>query len=213
MPATAGQTRSISPACLSRRSKISGIRSAPTRCRVAMPKHCWRPPAATDIVLVSPVYWFSIPSPLKTYLDHWSGWMRVPDLDFKEKMRGKKFLGDHHQRRPRQSPCDARFLPDVRRISAWNGSAPCGQGRRARTPSWQTRQCVRPRPSFSNKPAPDFRFPKIRHHLQRGQPDWPLLLPAPAPEQRPQRALPSGCDIGIVLVETYRSIGMLPFNP
>ena len=46
--------------------------------------------AATDIVLVSPVYWFSIPSPLKTYLDHWSGWLRVPDLDFKEKMRGKK---------------------------------------------------------------------------------------------------------------------------
>lgn len=36
--------------------------------------------AATHIVFVSPVYWFSIPSPLKTYLDHWSGWMRVPGL-------------------------------------------------------------------------------------------------------------------------------------
>ena len=46
--------------------------------------------AATDLVFVSPVYWFSIPSPLKTYLDHWSGWLRVPGLDFKEKMAGKR---------------------------------------------------------------------------------------------------------------------------
>ncbi len=46
--------------------------------------------AATDIVFVSPVYWFSIPSTLKTYLDHWSGWMRVPGLEFKERMAGKR---------------------------------------------------------------------------------------------------------------------------
>ena len=46
--------------------------------------------AATDLVFVSPVYWFSIPSPLKTYLDHWSGWLRVPGVDFKEKMAGKR---------------------------------------------------------------------------------------------------------------------------
>ncbi len=45
--------------------------------------------AATDIVFVSPVYWFSIPAPLKTYLDHWSGWLRVPGLGFKEQMAGK----------------------------------------------------------------------------------------------------------------------------
>lgn len=45
--------------------------------------------AATDLVFVSPVYWFSIPSPLKTYLDHWSAWLRVPGLDFKEHMAGK----------------------------------------------------------------------------------------------------------------------------
>ena len=45
--------------------------------------------AADHIVFVSPVYWFSIPSPLKTYLDHWSGWMRVPGLAFKEPMGTK----------------------------------------------------------------------------------------------------------------------------
>ena len=45
--------------------------------------------AASDLVFVSPVYWFSIPSPIKAYLDHWSGWLRVPGLDFKAKMAGK----------------------------------------------------------------------------------------------------------------------------
>ncbi|MEP6791643.1 MAG: NAD(P)H-dependent oxidoreductase [Ramlibacter sp.] len=47
--------------------------------------------AATDIVLVSPVYWYSIPAPLKTYIDHWSAWMRVPGLPFKDEM-GRKSL-------------------------------------------------------------------------------------------------------------------------
>lgn len=46
--------------------------------------------AATDLILVSPVYWFSVPSPLKRYLDHWSAWMRVPGLDFKPRMAGKR---------------------------------------------------------------------------------------------------------------------------
>lgn len=45
--------------------------------------------AATDIVFVSPVYWFSIPATLKTYLDHWSAWMRVPGLPFKDAMARK----------------------------------------------------------------------------------------------------------------------------
>lgn len=46
--------------------------------------------AATDLVFVSPVYWFSVPSPLKLYLDHWSAWLRVPGLEFKERMAGKR---------------------------------------------------------------------------------------------------------------------------
>jgi multimeric flavodoxin WrbA len=46
--------------------------------------------AASDLVFVSPVYWYSIPSPLKIYLDHWSAWLRVPGLDFKEGMAGKR---------------------------------------------------------------------------------------------------------------------------
>lgn len=46
--------------------------------------------AATDLVAVAPVYWYSIPSPLKTYLDHWSAFLRVPGLDFKARMAGRR---------------------------------------------------------------------------------------------------------------------------
>lgn len=45
--------------------------------------------AATHLVLVAPVYWFSIPAPLKAYLDHWSAFLRVPGLDFKARMAPK----------------------------------------------------------------------------------------------------------------------------
>lgn len=43
----------------------------------------------TDLVLVAPVYWYSIPAPLKLYLDHWSAWMRIPSVPFKDAMAQK----------------------------------------------------------------------------------------------------------------------------
>jgi multimeric flavodoxin WrbA len=45
--------------------------------------------AATDIVFVAPLYWYGLPAPGKLYLDHWSGWMRLPNVEFKERMAGK----------------------------------------------------------------------------------------------------------------------------
>ena len=44
---------------------------------------------ATDIVMVSPLYWYSVSTSLKRYLDEWSAWMRVPDLQFKARMQEK----------------------------------------------------------------------------------------------------------------------------
>jgi multimeric flavodoxin WrbA len=44
---------------------------------------------ATDLVLIVPLYWYGVPGRAKNYLDHWSGWMRVPDLAFRDKMAGK----------------------------------------------------------------------------------------------------------------------------
>ena len=46
--------------------------------------------AATDIVFVTPLYWYSLPTMAKLYLDHWSGWMRIPELHFMRRMAGKK---------------------------------------------------------------------------------------------------------------------------
>lgn len=45
--------------------------------------------AATDLVLVAPLYWYTLPTLAKRYLDEWSAWMRVPDLNFKTRMAGK----------------------------------------------------------------------------------------------------------------------------
>jgi multimeric flavodoxin WrbA len=45
--------------------------------------------AATDLVMVAPVYWYSLPAPAKLYLDHWSAWLRAPGYDFKNRMGGK----------------------------------------------------------------------------------------------------------------------------
>lgn len=46
--------------------------------------------AATDLVFVTPLYWYSFPNRLKRYLDPWSAWMRVEGLAFKERMHGKR---------------------------------------------------------------------------------------------------------------------------
>lgn len=45
--------------------------------------------AATDLVFVAPTYWYGLPWPLKHYLDHWSHWMRIPELQFKQTLAGR----------------------------------------------------------------------------------------------------------------------------
>ena len=42
------------------------------------------------LVLVTPVYWYSVTASLKLYLDYWSHWMRVAECRFKEQMKGTK---------------------------------------------------------------------------------------------------------------------------
>ncbi len=46
---------------------------------------------ATDIVFVTPLYWYSMPTPLKRYLDEWSAWLRIPNLNFKDSMKHKRY--------------------------------------------------------------------------------------------------------------------------
>jgi NAD(P)H-dependent FMN reductase len=47
--------------------------------------------AATDLVLVAPLYWYTLPVPAKHYLDYWSAWMRTPEVAFRGQMHGKTF--------------------------------------------------------------------------------------------------------------------------
>ncbi|MFD0372771.1 NAD(P)H-dependent oxidoreductase [Streptomyces sp. NPDC059071] len=54
----------------------------------------WRATAeATDVVIVSPLYWYSLSAQSKRYLDYWSGWLNVPGSDFKERMAGGTLWG------------------------------------------------------------------------------------------------------------------------
>ncbi|MFG3082880.1 flavodoxin family protein [Streptomyces parvulus] len=48
---------------------------------------------ATDLVIASPLYWYSVSTPVKHYLDHWSGWLRTPGLDFKATLAGRTLWG------------------------------------------------------------------------------------------------------------------------
>ncbi|MGW3667918.1 flavodoxin family protein [Streptomyces sp. NPDC005141] len=49
--------------------------------------------AATDIVIASPLYWYSVSGLTKRYLDYWSGWLRTPGIDFKATMAGRTLWG------------------------------------------------------------------------------------------------------------------------
>ncbi|MFF7357712.1 MULTISPECIES: flavodoxin family protein [Streptomyces] len=49
--------------------------------------------AATDIVIASPLYWYSVSGLTKRYLDHWSGWLRTPGLDFRANLAGRTLWG------------------------------------------------------------------------------------------------------------------------
>lgn len=49
--------------------------------------------AATDLVIVSPVYWYSLSAATKLYLDHWTAWLRAPGWDFRARMAGKNLWG------------------------------------------------------------------------------------------------------------------------
>ncbi|MEV0095796.1 NAD(P)H-dependent oxidoreductase [Streptomyces sp. NPDC050738] len=48
---------------------------------------------ATDIVIASPLYWYTLSAQTKRYLDYWSGWLAVPELDFKARMAGRTLWG------------------------------------------------------------------------------------------------------------------------
>lgn len=61
---------------------------------------------ATDLVVVTPLYWYTVSTAVKLYLDYWSGWLRVPGVDFRGAMAAKTlwavttFAGDRAKTKP-----------------------------------------------------------------------------------------------------------------
>ncbi|MEV5316186.1 NAD(P)H-dependent oxidoreductase [Streptomyces sp. NPDC052687] len=49
--------------------------------------------AATDLVIASPLYWYSVSAQTKRYLDHWAAWLRIPGVDFRATMAGRTLWG------------------------------------------------------------------------------------------------------------------------
>ena len=43
-----------------------------------------------QILLATPLYWYGMSGHLKNFIDRWSQAIRMPGLDFKERMKGKK---------------------------------------------------------------------------------------------------------------------------
>ncbi|WP_405533129.1 NAD(P)H-dependent oxidoreductase [Streptomyces avidinii] len=59
---------------------------------------------ATDVVIASPLYWYTLSAHTKRYLDYWSGWLTAPNSDFKQRMAGRTLWGvtamaDHDEAR------------------------------------------------------------------------------------------------------------------
>lgn len=46
--------------------------------------------SCSDLVFVFPLYWYGIPAQLQRYLEYWSAWLRVPSVDFRRRMEGKR---------------------------------------------------------------------------------------------------------------------------
>jgi putative NADPH-quinone reductase len=79
--------------------------------------------ACDCLVLVAPVYWYSFPSNLKTYLDHWSGFMRMAEIDFKSAMAKKtlKLVTTNGDRAKAQPMIDSTELCAQFLSMTWGG--------------------------------------------------------------------------------------------
>lgn len=78
--------------------------------------------AADEIVIVTPVYWYGLAGPGHEMLDHWSGWLEVPQMAFAETMRGKR-LWLISARADAAGQSDRPLEDVVRRTAAWMGMA------------------------------------------------------------------------------------------
>ena len=109
---------------------------------------------ATDLVLVAPLYWYSLPAPAKHYLDYWSAWLRTPTIDFRAQMQGKRLWvitvssGPRHEAQPME---DALIMSAAYLQMDWSGML-FGTGSRPNDIQHDT-QALRHAKSFFNSAA------------------------------------------------------------
>ncbi|NEX44908.1 flavodoxin family protein [Pseudotabrizicola algicola] len=94
----------------------------PTRPEGDLARIVDRMRAASDLCIVAPVYWYSLPAPAKLLLDHWSGFLDLPDLEFPIWIRQKRLWLITVRADPDPTVPD---LPEamLRRCADWLGMA------------------------------------------------------------------------------------------
>ncbi|MGW0813352.1 flavodoxin family protein [Streptomyces viridiviolaceus] len=116
---------------------------------------------ATDIVIASPLYWYSLSSPTKRYLDHWSGWLRTPGLDFKATLAGRTLWGVTALAHEEQVVADP-LIGSLRNSAAYMGmrfgGVLLGNGSRPGDVLRDTDALARAKTFFGQEP-PQARFP------------------------------------------------------
>ncbi len=117
--------------------------------------------AATDIVIVSPLYWYSVSSYTKRYLDYWSKWLSTPDPEFKAKMGGRTLWGVTAMAHPEEVVAEPLILT-LHHTAAYMGmrfgGVLLGNGSRPGQVLGDERAAVRAKTFFSGE-APLARFP------------------------------------------------------
>jgi NAD(P)H-dependent FMN reductase len=80
--------------------------------------------AATDVVLVTPLYWYSLSVPGKKYLDLWNAWLRLPSLHFREAMAGNTLwtIAVSNGSKPDSKPLEGSMVLTARHMNLrWGG--------------------------------------------------------------------------------------------
>ncbi|MFE9405254.1 flavodoxin family protein [Streptomyces sp. NPDC006530] len=113
--------------------------------------------AATDLVIASPLYWYSVSTPVKHYLDHWVNWLHTPGLDFAQRMAGRTLWGVTALADPDHSAADPLVgsLRHSARYMKMNwGGVLLGTGNRPGEIARDTEAAARAKTFFSSTPTP-----------------------------------------------------------
>lgn len=114
--------------------------------------------AATDLVLVAPLYWYSLPTSAKHYLDYWSAWLRTSSLNFQEDMQGKTLwsIVVSSVNRAETQPLEATLILTAQYLKMTWGGMLYGTGSRPNDIQDDTRALEQAASFLLSQPSPDY---------------------------------------------------------